>query len=1766
MRSKTGQMLNETKLSDEMDNTEFKDVKLHHHDHEDDDDINHIKRLGNTKQWDDISGHEYQQEDTNLDVKCFPFVKNKKYWSDTCEEDKEKCSFETFSWKQNEILEVESSYAVSDSCMLLNPDVLHDIDLQICSEVKCKRDVKIVEVEIANQEELNKRLSNNDEPYLTMQNHKTCTETSQNYARSSQMNGRKKLIASKVEHDIQGRIKYGSKESIEQFLNAVVNFCLMTTTRSGGKLSLTLLLLLMLSTAHSKQINKTEISSVCASSNGSILCQEMEKCLHLYSSVFRNMTKNSRWLLNRTRTRVICYDAKQHICCRQKLYNISSHLFQKCYGAELHNPAIQMCLVLWRKFKCFIVGRTIERSSEKKGKNPFKIDDCYLLFSPLLKKETFINLSELKGASPYFSSTKKASRHKKKSQDSHSQEHTSNFFRVIILCFLIIAAYLVIVEGYSLLLRTTVKIAVAVLVWMTFSAVNQYKVMEQVIYWKERLGRKQKDFTVAATANTLTIFERLGILLRHFSCMITGIWVLAMYARKLNPLEVMLVYSIVCIMMISTLWTVYLVNLPILKICKILSTIGSALGICSMATLNSTYLLIMYLVRKMFPIIAKLFCNMKNIEYQKMYIGIIKVIMIFIQCQKYLCLSLEEICDKVISESKENVPLNSLESEKEEVKIILSEEKICNLSEHEFESCSRKDSLFTDDVLTNKKSDFEKEEYEKGTSFEVSDVDCDMSEESLLTIKDKTGESFLKVKNVEEVKDIQEQDENICKNKDMFDNTNSDTENCSVQYNFELLSEKFKEKHLYTKDKIVHLSSTVKTEYYGKQMETDIHEETSAKAVVNSSSSEADGMNDHNDLSDSSHLSINDFGEDQEFGVTTNGYNIRLCTETSEIEPMGSEISFCRMFDEDANVSPVGHCTCHADESSVRDKVWFTPDDHIMPVTEMDEVNSCHKFSQCSDSNKSEKSYISSICNGCSSNSYSQDVKVYSCESGGSALTNSTDYGKNLKSLSVSDEELSQHKNSDEPMYSSKSVIDLQKKQETKAVNTKYSDEEDILKKFKKHSNDNDIASIVRNSLKELARKEVAKICKILSKSHEKCKRKHKKRRISRRRLRRIIFSNRSNSQLSCQLQVTPVQNSPQLHAGSINVSHTNQNANPNGTNLNLQHVQQQNAVQNGLNNIPSDMRPDAASATVSKSSIATSLPASSSSLSTYFSRMLMGYEFSVEEKMQYEMLRVQTFQDLPATCHASPLRLARTGFFSTGINDEVVCFSCGVRYKNWQKRDDPMEIHRRISPECRMVNRRETRNIPIIPESNGFVSHNPQQESLPNLSNGFLQSTVNQDGGVSTQTAHSTQNRALTREDIRNANDADTTAQLRNQPQQPYAVQEALRQPAEEQQTIRPPSVDRAHSVLEGEQNRPAQRDMAEDLGITLERPKYPAYAQLNVRVSTFQGWPGYLDQAPRDMALAGFFYAGYNDYCRCFFCGGGLRNWDAGDDPWVEHARWFSKCAFVRQNRGHRFVEIIVKRQAEMQASGASGSAKNQTAVTTQSEIEARTQVTSQETSMAQTSIQSASANSNRDPAIESVRELGYSDEIIQRAVDIVKSHNPGKENIEARDILEVIFTITDDDTTTQTNTAVVSENTQTSAFGSSQASIQPVSKPSVSTATSQPQTATTSVPASTPESSLPSLSVSSLEVANATASVGKSGQAGANKEITENEIRSLQEENIQLKEQVMCKICMDKNVSIAFLPCGHLACCIDCAPAMRKCPMCRVYIKGTVKTYLA
>ncbi|NXP77324.1 BIR7B protein, partial [Ramphastos sulfuratus] len=61
------------------------------------------------------------------------------------------------------------------------------------------------------------------------------------------------------------------------------------------------------------------------------------------------------------------------------------------------------------------------------------------------------------------------------------------------------------------------------------------------------------------------------------------------------------------------------------------------------------------------------------------------------------------------------------------------------------------------------------------------------------------------------------------------------------------------------------------------------------------------------------------------------------------------------------------------------------------------------------------------------------------------------------------------------------------------------------------------------------------------------------------------------------------------------------------------------------------------------------------------------------------------------------------------------------------------------------------------------------------------------------------------------------------------------------------------------------------------------------------------------------------------------------------------------------------------------------------------------------------------------------------------------------------------------------------------------------------------------------------------------------------TEEQLRRLQEER-------MCKVCMDRDVSVVFVPCGHLVACGDCALNLRLCPICRAVIQGSVRTFMS
>ena len=53
--------------------------------------------------------------------------------------------------------------------------------------------------------------------------------------------------------------------------------------------------------------------------------------------------------------------------------------------------------------------------------------------------------------------------------------------------------------------------------------------------------------------------------------------------------------------------------------------------------------------------------------------------------------------------------------------------------------------------------------------------------------------------------------------------------------------------------------------------------------------------------------------------------------------------------------------------------------------------------------------------------------------------------------------------------------------------------------------------------------------------------------------------------------------------------------------------------------------------------------------------------------------------------------------------------------------------------------------------------------------------------------------------------------------------------------------------------------------------------------------------------------------DFVRCFCCNGGLRNWEPGDDPLLEHTRWYPNCEYILNLKGENFVKAIKKKQAE-------------------------------------------------------------------------------------------------------------------------------------------------------------------------------------------------------------------------------------------------------------
>lgn len=48
-------------------------------------------------------------------------------------------------------------------------------------------------------------------------------------------------------------------------------------------------------------------------------------------------------------------------------------------------------------------------------------------------------------------------------------------------------------------------------------------------------------------------------------------------------------------------------------------------------------------------------------------------------------------------------------------------------------------------------------------------------------------------------------------------------------------------------------------------------------------------------------------------------------------------------------------------------------------------------------------------------------------------------------------------------------------------------------------------------------------------------------------------------------------------------------------------------------------------------------------------------------------------------------------------------------------------------------------------------------------------------------------------------------------------------------------------------------------------------------------------------------------------------------------------------------------------------------------------------------------------------------------------------------------------------------------------------------------------------------------------------------------------------------LCRVCMDAKLGVAFFPCGHVVCCVDCADHVEYCPLCRSEISEPRQVYM-
>lgn len=332
---------------------------------------------------------------------------------------------------------------------------------------------------------------------------------------------------------------------------------------------------------------------------------------------------------------------------------------------------------------------------------------------------------------------------------------------------------------------------------------------------------------------------------------------------------------------------------------------------------------------------------------------------------------------------------------------------------------------------------------------------------------------------------------------------------------------------------------------------------------------------------------------------------------------------------------------------------------------------------------------------------------------------------------------------------------------------------------------------------------------------------------------------------------------------------------------------------------------------------------------------------------------------------------------------------------------------------------------------------------------------------------------------------------------------------------------------------------------------PKVPHMKSEEARLRTFSNWPSSSPVQPNDLVQAGLFRVAdttLNDLVQCFCCGGMLSGWEENDDPWTEHSKFYRNCFFIL---GHDVGNI----PSEMLMQG--NSSHRSSLETFEGRLQSfrdRPHPISQER-LARAGFYSTGERDrvmcfkcgggvkdwqpNEDPWEEHAKHYpGCSFLLAEKGQEFVNSvqlRNPRGRNPNAS-----------------------SENGFSRHERASNVMQSEIAQKAVEMGF-DPIKVERTILEKIRQTSEGYSTVESL-IQDITNNVFESDSDVFQEAENEDPLKTLE----KLRREKLCKVCMDSDISIVFIPCGHLVTCKRCSDSVEKCPICCADITQKIKTY--